>query len=225
MDKPLHPYHALEQIIAEEEEDMTQETPQIEPAEYHFQKFIESLGLDIDDEHLEDTPRRVAKAYKNELFRGLQEDPSEHLERTFQAPKANEQEVDGVDAGFIIQDGIRVESMCAHHFLPFRGQAHIGYIPTDKIVGLSKMARVTDGFARRPQVQERLTNQIADALDEKLDPLAAIVVIEAEHECMSCRGVQEPHSVTRTSALRGKARTDAHIKEEFFNLVKNGRSF
>lgn len=184
-------------------------------AEYHFAKFMESLGLDVfEDEHLYETPERVARSRMNELFAGLDEDPREHLKKTFSAPDSGTR-----DAGFVIVDGISVQSMCAHHFLPFRGQAHIGYIPNNEVVGLSKLARVTDGYARRPQVQERLTNQIADAVHEELEPIATIVVVEAEHECMSLRGVQEPHTMTRTSALRGKARDEEHIKQEFFALL------
>lgn len=183
-------------------------------AEHHFAKFMECLGLDLDDEHLEETPRRVALSRLEELFRGLKEDPSVHLDKTF----SNIGQYRG-DAGWVIVDNIQVESMCAHHFLPFRGEAHVGYIPTDEAVGLSKLARVVDGYSRRPQVQERLTNQIANAVHQKLDPLACIVVIEAEHECMSLRGVQEPHTMTRTSALRGKAREEKHLKDEFFDIV------
>lgn len=210
-----------------QEENMTAENPEVPRAEYHFEKFIEALGLDTEDEHMERTPERVHEAFRDELFRGLKEDPAEYLERTFSAPKSNgtsgEVTEEVTDAGFIIQDGIEVKSMCAHHFLPFQGQAHVGYIPQDEITGLSKLARVVDGFSRRPQVQERLTNQIADAIHDKLEPLATVVVVEAKHECMSVRGVQEPESMTRTSALRGKARTDSHIKQEFFDLVGETR--
>lgn len=208
-------------------EEMTEESPQEPPAQYHFRKFMEHLGLDVSGEHMERTPERVYKAYRDELFRGLDEDPEEHLERTFTSPKSGSEpkqvDEEASDAGFIIQDGIHVKSLCAHHFLPFQGQAHVGYIPTDKIVGLSKLARVVDGYARRPQVQERLGNQVADAIHDVLDPIATVVVIEAKHECMSMRGVMEPDSMTRTSALRGKARTDEHIKHEFFDLVGETR--
>lgn len=206
---------------------MTQETPETttrDAAEYHFEEFIKALGLDPEtDEHLEDTPARVTRSRFDEIFRGLNEDPSEHLETTF-----NDIGTYKGDSGWVIVDGIQVQSMCAHHFLPFRGKAHVGYIPDGKAVGLSKLSRVVDGFARRPQVQERLTNQVANAIEESLEPKAAIVVIEAEHECMSLRGVQEPETMTRTSALRGMAHPKhdehkAHLKEEFFNLVNNRR--
>lgn len=188
--------------------------PDRQKAKAAFDSFIRALGLDTGDEHLADTPRRVADSRIDELFVGLEEDPREYLKTTFE----NIGQHQG-DAGWVIVDNIQVQSMCAHHFLPFRGEAHVGYIPREEAVGLSKLARVVNGYARRPQVQERLTNQIANAVHEELDPLATIVVIEAEHECMSLRGVQEPHTMTRTSALRGKARKEEHIKQEFFDLV------
>lgn len=193
---------------------MTSENPDEDPAEYHFRKFLDHLDIDVDNEHIEDTPERVVRSRRDELFRGLEEDPRDHLSTTFEDIGTYEG-----DAGWVIVDNIQVQSMCAHHFLPFRGEAHVGYIPREEAVGLSKLARVVDGYARRPQVQERLTNQIANAIHEELDPIATIVVIEAEHECMTVRGVQEPYSMTRTSALRGRARKEHHIKQEFFSLV------
>lgn len=194
---------------------MTSEVPEQDPAEYHFEKFMEEIGVDPDgDEHLEDTPRRVAQSRRDELFGGLDEDPERHLEKTF-----SDVEQHKGDAGWVIEDNIQVQSMCAHHFLPFRGVAHIGYLPKDEVVGLSKLARVVDGYSRRPQVQERLTNQVADAIDGNLNPRATIVVMVAEHECMSCRGVQEPYSSTRTAAIRGDARGDSNLKQEFYELL------
>jgi GTP cyclohydrolase I len=186
-------------------------TPDLEPVKSAFVDFIEALNLNGDSEHLDETPRRVAESRVEELFAGLWVDPRRHLETTFDSDGSHE---------MVIVDGIDVASMCAHHFLPFRGQAHIGYVPGDEIVGLSKFSRVVDDYARRPQVQERLTTQIADAVDEELDPQAVIVCLEAEHECMALRGVQEPNAMTRTSALRGKAREDPALREEFFDLVK-----
>lgn len=175
---------------------------------------MESLGLDVDSsEHLKDTPRRVHEAFSDELFSGLDKEPSDALTTTFS---------EGTSDDMVIVDNIQVKSMCAHHWLPFRGHAHVGYIPDDKIVGLSKIPRLVDIYARRPQVQERLTTQIADALYEELDPIASIVVIEAVHECMSHRGVQEPESVTRTSALRGVAEEKEDIKQEFMELADLG---
>jgi len=177
--------------------------------------FIEALGLDLDNEHLSGTPTRLAKSRAYELFEGLRNDPREHLERTFE-------DSESVSDQFVIVDNIQVESMCAHHFLPFRGRAHVGYIPDEEVVGLSKLARVVRGYARRPQVQERLTNQIADAIHEELEPQAVVVFVRAEHECMSCRGIEEAHSATRTTALRGAARDEAHIKDEFFQMLRTG---
>lgn len=179
-------------------------------AAYHFHRFMECLGLDTEDQHLQDTPRRVAKAYENELFAGLDKDPEDVLTTTFS---------EGVEEDLVIVDNIQVKSLCAHHFLPFTGKAHVGYIPGDEIVGLSKIARLVDMYARRPQVQERLTSQIADALYEHLDAIAVVVVVEAEHECMSHRGVSEPESMTRTSALRGAAENKEDIKQEFMELA------
>lgn len=183
-----------------------------EDAQHHFEEFMRALGLDMDDEHLEETPARVMRSRFDEIFKGLNEDPREHLRRSFEDDES-------LTDQFVIVDSIQVESMCAHHFLPFRGKAHVGYIPDDKVVGLSKLARVTDGYARRPQVQERLTNQVADAVYEELEPTAVVVYIQAEHECMSCRGVMEPQSSTRTTALRGDARHDDSVKQEFFDML------
>lgn len=182
---------------------------------HHYAKFLESIGMDLDDEHLQETPERVVRSRVNELFVGRVEEPRRHLETTFS--EAGQYEG---DAGWVIVDGIQVQSCCSHHMLPFRGSAHVGYIPQGEVVGLSKLARVVDGYARRPQVQERLTNQVADAVFEELDAHSVIVVVEAEHECMALRGVQEPNTMTRTCALRGAARNDAHIKQEFFDLLR-----
>lgn len=180
-------------------------------AREHIAGYLKALGLDPDDQHLAETPERVARSRLNELFTGLGEDPREHLQTTFDPPAD--------DSGLVVVDNISVQSMCAHHLLPFTGAAHIGYVPNGSVVGLSKLARVTNGYARRPQVQERLTNQIADAVYEELNAVAAIVVIEAEHECMTLRGVDEPNATTRTSALRGRARTNTALREEFFALA------
>lgn len=194
---------------------MTQEHPEQDGAEYHYRKFLEALGLDPESsEHLADTPRRVVEAYRDDLFKGLDEEPREELSRTFR--DVGQQQG---DAGFVIVDNIQVQSMCAHHLLPFRGVAHVGYIPQHEVVGLSKLARVVEGYSRRPQVQERLTNQVANAVHEELNALATIVVVLAEHECMTCRGVREPYSKTRTAAIRGKARDSASLKQEFYHLL------
>lgn len=180
-------------------------------AAYHFNRFMECLDLDVgESEHLRDTPERVYRAYNEELFKGLDQEPEDVLTTTFS---------EGVEDDLVIVDNIQVKSMCAHHFLPFKGKAHVGYIPDDEIVGLSKIPRLVNVFARRPQVQERLTSQVADALYDHLDPVAVVVVVEAEHECMSHRGIEEPESWTRTSALRGAAEEKEDIKQEFIELA------
>lgn len=184
--------------------------PDQEAAEEHFAAFLKSLALNGDDEHLAGTPERVARSRVNELFRGLYENPRRHLATTF---------TEGVSDEFVVVDNIEVSSMCAHHFLPFRGKAHVGYIPDAEVVGLSKIARVVDGYSRRPQVQERLTTQIADAIHEELSPKAVVVFLSCEHECMSLRGVQESNANTRTTAIRGQSRDESHIKQEFFDML------
>lgn len=185
---------------------------QREKAEEHYTEFMKCLGLDPEsDEHLKGTPDRVVRSRFDEIFKGINENPDKHLEQTFE---------EGVSDDFVIVGDIQVKSMCAHHFLPFTGRAWVGYIPDDEVVGLSKLARVVDGYARRPQVQERLTNQVANAVYDNLEPQAVIVHIDAVHECMSLRGVEEPHSSTQTTALRGDAKgDDTTIKSEFFDMI------
>jgi GTP cyclohydrolase I len=192
---------------------MTQESPEEPRPEYHFRKFMEVIGLPPDsDEHLDDTPRRVTEAFRDDFFCGLQKDPERHLETTFE----NVEQYKG-DAGFVLVEDIQVESVCAHHWMPISGRAHIGYVPKDRVVGLSKLARVTEEFARRPQVQERLTNQIATAIQDNLEPKATFVVINAEHGCMSCRGIRDPFSQTKTSARRGPKGTE--LEDKFYQLL------
>jgi len=182
-------------------------------AEEAAHDFLEALGLDLEHEHLKETPARVARSRAYELFGGLREDARAPLKQTFK-------DSESVSDQFVIVDNIQVESVCSHHLMMFRGKAHVGYIPDEEVVGLSKLARVVDRYARRPQVQERLTNQIADAIHQELEPVAVVVFINAQHECMSCRGIEEAHSSTRTTALRGKAREEEHIKNEFFSMLE-----
>jgi len=178
--------------------------------EQAMRMIIEAIGEDPDREGLKDTPKRVARMYE-ELFSGLNEDPRKHLEVSF-----NEDHEEMV----LVKD-IPFYSMCEHHFLPFIGKAHVAYIPTKgKITGLSKLARVVETVARRPQLQERLTSEVADILMECLDPQGVVVVIEAEHMCMSIRGVKKPGSITVTSAVRGIFRRDARSRAEAFALIK-----
>ncbi len=168
-----------------------------------------AVGENPDREGLAETPQRVANMYE-ELFSGLREDPKQHLKMFNE--KSNDEIV-------IVRD-IPFSSMCEHHLLPFVGKAHIAYIPSDnKIIGLSKLARIVDNFAKKPQVQERLTHDIADFLNENLSPKGVAVIIEAEHSCMTIRGARASGSKTQTSALRGSMRTDARTRAEVLSLL------
>lgn len=168
-----------------------------------------AVGENPDREGLKETPKRVANMYE-EIFAGLNDDPKRHLK--FFDEKSNDEMV-------VVRD-IPFSSMCEHHLLPFVGKAHIAYIPSDnKIIGLSKLARIVDSFAKKPQVQERLTHDIADFLNESMSPKGVAVFIEAEHSCMIMRGAKAAGSKTQTSALRGIMRTDARTRAEVLSLL------
>lgn len=184
----------------------------LERAEVAVRNLLVALGEDPDREGLADTPRRVAKMYR-ELFAGISADPAVHLKRVF-----HEQ----CDEVVLLRD-IDFHSLCEHHLLPFHGRAHVAYLPGDKVVGLSKLARTVDAFARRPQVQERMTSQIADALMKHLAPKGAVVVVEAEHLCMKMRGVQKPNGTMVTSAVRGTFKESAAARAEVMSLINQGR--
>ena len=170
--------------------------------------MIDNLGLNSEDEGLADTPRRIADMYL-ELFQGLWQDAAQVLNVTFD---------ENHDEMVILRD-IPFYSMCEHHFLPSHGQAHVGYLPDGKIVGLSKLARAVEVFAHRPQVQERLTSQIADCIEDVLGAKGVGVVISAEHLCMTARGVRKPGSSMVTSAMRGRFRSDMSTRSEFLRLI------
>ncbi|MFE2532677.1 GTP cyclohydrolase I FolE [Streptomyces sp. NPDC059371] len=178
-------------------------------AENAVRELLIAVGEDPDREGLRETPARVARAYK-EIFAGLIQRPEDVLTTTFDL---------GHDEMVLVKD-IEVFSTCEHHLVPFRGVAHVGYIPSTsgKITGLSKLARLVDVYARRPQVQERLTTQIADSLMEILEPRGVIVVVECEHMCMSMRGIRKPGAKTITSAVRGQLR-DAATRNEAMSLI------
>ncbi|BDH08597.1 GTP cyclohydrolase I FolE [Streptomyces seoulensis] len=178
-------------------------------AENAVRELLIAVGEDPDREGLLETPARVARAYR-EIFSGLRQRPEDVLTTTFDL---------GHDEMVLVKD-IEVYSTCEHHLVPFRGVAHVGYIPsvTGKITGLSKLARLVDVYARRPQVQERLTTQIADSLMDILEPRGVIVVIECEHMCMSMRGIRKPGAKTITSAVRGQLR-DATTRNEAMSLI------
>jgi len=172
--------------------------------------LIEWAGEDPLREGLKDTPGRVARAYK-EYFRGYQEDPLQHLSRTFS-------EVGGYDEVILLKD-IPFISHCEHHLAPIIGKAHVAYVPSKRVVGISKLARVVHGFARRMQVQERLTAEIANAIQEVLEPVGIAVVIEATHGCMTCRGVETPDVKMTTSRMTGLFREDEKARREVLALM------
>ncbi|WP_311390053.1 GTP cyclohydrolase I FolE [Corynebacterium haemomassiliense] len=182
-----------------------------ERAEDAVRELLIAVGEDPDREGLVETPARVARAYE-EVFAGLHEDPKVHLEKSF---SENHREL------VLVRD-IPIYSTCEHHLVPFYGEAHIGYIPgpEGKVTGLSKLARVADMYAKRPQVQERLTQQIADAIVEKLNASAVIVVIECEHLCMAMRGIRKPGATTTTSAVRGGFQNNAASRAEVLSLIR-----
>jgi GTP cyclohydrolase I len=186
------------------------DTIDVDRIERAVREILEAIGEDPDRDGLVRTPLRIAKMYE-EVFAGLREDPSHHLTVTFEAEH---------DEMVMVRD-IPLHSMCEHHLVPFAGRAHVAYIPGDdgRITGLSKIARLVDGFAKRPQVQERLTTQIADALVEVLNPSGVLVMIEAEHFCMSMRGVKKPGSLTITSAVRGLFKSNAATRSEAMSLI------
>jgi GTP cyclohydrolase I len=185
-----------------------------ERIERAVREILEAIGEDPDREGLVRTPQRVAEMYE-EVFAGLADDPAGHLAVTFAADH---------DEMIMVKD-IPLYSMCEHHLVPFLGRAHVAYIPNanGRITGLSKLARLVESYARRPQVQERLTSQIADQIDEKLAPRGVLVVIEAEHLCMSMRGIQKPGATTVTSAVRGLFRDKAATRAEAMAFIHGKR--
>lgn len=173
-------------------------------------EILIAIGEDPDRDGLVETPTRVARMY-SEVFAGLHEDPGDHLRVLFDASH---------DEMVMVKD-IPMASLCEHHLIPWIGQAHVAYIPNDdgRVTGLSKLARLVDGYARRPQVQERLTTQVADAIERVLQPRGVLVVVEAEHLCMSMRGVRKPGSRTVTSAVRGVFRDNAASRAEALGFI------
>lgn len=175
-------------------------------------EILLAIGEDPDREGLRETPDRVARMYA-ELFGGLHEDPAIHLRKSF---------TEKYDEVVLVRD-ISFHSMCEHHMMPFMGKAHIGYLPDGRVVGLSKLARVVEGFARRPQVQERMTEQIANMLETELQARGVAVVIEAVHTCMTIRGVRKPNSWCVTSAMKGVFRKNLSSRSEIMTLIFGDR--
>jgi GTP cyclohydrolase IA len=182
-----------------------------EQIEHAVRLILEAIGEDPNREGLLDTPKRVAKMYE-EVFAGLNEDPKEHFKTVF-----------GEDhEELVLVKDIPFYSMCEHHLVPFYGKAHVAYIPKGgKVTGLSKLARAVEAVARRPQLQERITSTIADSIVETLEPHGVMVVVEAEHMCMTMRGVKKPGAMTVTSAVRGVLETDAAARAEVLSLIKS----
>lgn len=181
-----------------------------ERIEKAVREIFYAIGEDPDREGLLDTPKRMAKMYE-EIFSGLNEDPTKHLEVYFQEEQYEE---------LVLIKDIPFHSVCEHHLVPFFGKAHVGYLPKGgRLTGLSKLARVVDSVSKRPQLQERLTATVADSIVEKLDPYGVIVVIEAEHMCMTMRGVKKPGSKTITSAVRGVFASDHKSRAEVLSMI------
>ena len=199
-------------IVATAADITEQHSAELEPSPVlldALRTMIREIGEDPDREGLLDTPQRIARMYA-ELFEGLNMDPAEVLAVGFE---------EGHDEMVILKD-IPFYSMCEHHFLPFHGVAHVGYLPDGRIVGLSKLARAVEIFARRPQVQERLTSQVAECVGEVLGAKGVGVVVQAEHLCMTARGVRKPGSKMVTSAMRGKFREEEKTRQEFLQLIQ-----
>jgi GTP cyclohydrolase I len=171
--------------------------------------YLEGIGEDVNREGLLETPNRIARMCE-EIYGGMDEEPGIHLSKQF-AVDNNE---------MVLEKDITFYSMCEHHLLPFYGKAHIAYVPDGKVVGLSKLARTVEVFARRAQIQERLTSEIADAMEEHLHPLGVMVMVEAEHTCMTMRGVKKPGSKTVSVVTRGRFASDMQLQNLFFSMVR-----
>lgn len=180
--------------------------PRIEAA---IREILAAVGEDVNRDGLQETPARVARMY-TEMFGGLHVEPGRHLRKVFE---------EQYDEMVLVRD-IEFHSMCEHHLLPFMGKAHVGYIPRGRVTGLSKLARVVDEVSRRPQVQERMTHTVADLMEKELEAKGVIVVLEAEHTCMTIRGVRKPGAKTITSAVRGTLRDDPASRAEAMALIK-----
>jgi GTP cyclohydrolase I len=189
--------------------------PSREEAEAAIETLLRWAGDDPEREGLRETPARVARAFED-WFSGYKEDPEEYLTRTFE-------EVDGYDEMIVLRD-IRFESHCEHHLAPIIGKAHVGYLPTHRVVGISKLARVVEAYARRLQVQEKMNAQIANTIQKVLEPKGVAVVIEAQHQCMTTRGVHKPGVTMVTSTMLGAFRKDPMTRREFLTIIGNPAS-
>lgn len=209
MNEPPRTSLLAEPIAPQARERRTDATVDLAAIEQAVRTILSAVGEDPDREGLLETPRRVAKMYA-EMFAGLHQDPARHLRVTF---------AENYDEIVLVRD-IRFTSMCEHHLLPFSGVAHVAYIPNGRVTGLSKLARVVEEVARRPQVQERLTQEVADLIETELDSKGVAIVISAEHSCMSIRGVRKSGSQTVTSAVRGLFKTNPASRAEVMSLIR-----
>lgn len=196
---------ANENVVLEDSE----KTLMIEKLTSHFKEILKDMKYDLDDQQIKETPKRIAKMWINELFKGNYE----------KAPDLTVFENTEKINDIVFLGPISVKSTCSHHFIPFIGNCFIAYIPNEKIVGISKLARIVKWFMRRPQIQEELVKQIADYIEEKLNPKGVAVYIEAQHLCMTVRGVEEYNSKMKSSAIRGAFNEDA-CRKEFFDMIK-----
>lgn len=172
--------------------------------------LLEGMGEDVSREGLKETPKRIARMYE-EIYAGYEMDPKDILSKRFKVDSSE----------MVLEKDINFYSTCEHHLLPFFGKVHIAYIPNGEVVGISKLARTVEVFARRAQIQEQMTSQIADAIMENLNPKGVMVVVEAEHMCMTMRGIKKPGSQTTTIATRGAFENDESLKNDFFNLLRH----
>lgn len=180
-----------------------------EKIEQGVKLLLEGIGEDVNREGLIETPNRIARMYE-EIFSGMEEDPEVHLKKTFTVENSE----------MVLEKDIVFYSTCEHHLMPFYGKAHVAYIPDGKVVGLSKLARTVEVYAKRLQIQEQLTGQVADAVMKYLQPKGAMIMMEAEHMCMTMRGVKKPGSKTVTVATRGVFAENAALQQQFFSMVK-----
>ena len=180
-----------------------------EKVEQAVRLLLEGIGEDVNREGLIDTPDRIARMYE-EIYGGMEEDAGVHLMKTFTVESSE----------MVIEKDITFYSTCEHHLLPFYGKAHVAYIPNERVAGLSKLARTVEVFARRPQIQENMTAQIADAIEENLQPKGVMVMLEAEHMCMTMRGAKKPGTITSTIVTRGVFDTDYTLQQTFLQMVR-----
>ena len=212
----LNPELNLAEALAVERRAALERRPSRAEAEEAVRTLIRWTGDDPDREGLSGTPERVVRAYE-EYFAGYHHDPVEILQRTFE-------EVDGYDEMVLLRD-IRFESHCEHHMAPILGRAHIAYLPNHRVVGISKLARLVQVYAKRLQIQEKMTAQIANTIQEVLQPLGVAVVIEASHQCMTTRGVHKPGAALATSRMLGAFRESAATRREFLAMIRGGATF